>query len=266
MNDVNMIDPYHLESYGTLAVNYNRDVEAFPVLNEMFRRISGKSPYESPTDMGVNMAGYCIADDDIVCRAAKGEIIRRYFATLCDIRRGHTGEEAAEKIEMLMKQLDISEDDRPVVKAAIERARETGDQPAVAIELADGRIVTGKTSDLLGASSAALLNAVKALCNMEKSVLLIDRSVIEPIQQLKTGVLGNRNPRLHSDEVLIALAISAATSQTPRIASSRLPELRGCEAHSTVMLAQVDEDVYRKLGINFTCEPQYQTKRHYYKY
>ncbi|MDR1630036.1 MAG: DUF1846 domain-containing protein [Oscillospiraceae bacterium] len=266
LNDVNMIDPYHMEAYGKLAINYNRDVEVFPVLNEMFERIAGKSPYRSPTDMGVNMAGYCFCDDEKVRRAASDEIIRRYFATLCDIRKGRSLQSPAEKIEMLMKQLNISEDDRPVVSAAFERAQETENQPAVAIELPDGTIVTGKTSPLLGASAAALLNAVKHLCNMEKALHLIDPCVIEPIQTLKTGMLGGRNPRLHSDEVLIALSISAASSEYAKRAMECLPRLRGCEAHSTVMLAQVDEDVYRKLGLNLTCEPQYQKKKHFYKY
>jgi len=265
LDDVNMIDPYHLEAYGETAVNYNRDVEVFPVLNAMFEKILGKSPYKSPTDMGVNMAGYCITDNDAVCKASKEEIIRRYFATMCEQRKGrHTGA-AIQKIELLMKRANTSVDDRVVVKEAINRSISTGNQPAVALELPDGRIVTGKTSALLGPASAVLLNAVKALGNIEKEKYLIDPAIIEPIQKLKIGTLGNHNPRLHSDEALIALVISAAENETAKQAASHLSELRGCQAHSTVILAQVDEDVYRKLGINLTCEPQYHTKKLYHK-
>lgn len=263
--DVNMIDPFHLEAYGVTTVNYNRDVEIFPVLNAMFERISGKSPYRSPTDMGVNMAGYCIIDDDACRAASKEEIIRRYFATACEFRRGHATQEMVDKLELLMNQTGTAPEKRAVVPAARERSAATCDQPAVAIELPDGTIVTGKTSDLLGASSAALLNAVKTLGGIEKSAHLIPPSVIEPIQQLKVGILGNHNPRLHSDEVLIALTISAATDPQTAHAAAQLPLLRGCEAHSSVILAQVDLDVYRKLGMNLTCEPHYQTKKLYHR-
>ncbi len=265
LNDVNMIDPYHYESYGQPAVNYNRDIEIFPVLNAIFKQISGISPYKSPTDMGVNMAGYCITDDSVVIKASCDEIIRRYFNTLCDRRRGRVSDNAVEKLELLMKQAGISVDDRPVVKAALDRSDEVGGQPAVAIQLPDGRIVTGKTSDLLGPASAALLNAVKALAHMERDTLLINPETIEPIQLLKTQILCNRNPRLHSDEALIALSISANESECANYAMSHLATLRGCEAHSTVILAQVDEDVYRKLGINLTCEPHYNTKNLFHK-
>ena len=262
LNDVNMIDPYHLETYGVTTVNYNRDVEAFPVLNAVFEKISGKSPYHSPTDMGVNMAGYAIVDDAVCRKASCDEIIRRYYAARCDLRRDMGTETAVEKIEMLMRQAGIGIEDRPVVAAALARAEVT-DRPAVAIELADGRIVTGRTSDLLGPSAAALLNAVKGLCNMSRETNLIARSVIEPIQKLKVETLGNHNPRLHSDEVLVALAISANLSGEAERAASRLGELRGCEAHSTVILPQVDADIYRKLGIHLTCEPNYQTQKLY---
>ncbi len=264
LNDVNMIDPYHLDYYGVTTVNYNRDVEAFPVLNAVFERISGKSPYHSPTDMGVNMAGYAIVDDENCRRASCDEIIRRYYAARCDLRRDRGSETAVEKIEMLMRQLSIGADDRPVVAAALGRAEET-DNPAVAIQLPDGRIVTGRTSELLGPSAAALLNAVKGLCHLPRKTDLIARSVIEPIQELKVGPLGNHNPRLHSDEVLVALAISAGLDEQAARAVSKLSELRGCEAHSTVILPQVDADIYRKLGIHLTCEPNYQTKKLYHR-
>ncbi len=265
LDDVNMIDPYHLEAYGKTTVNYNRDVEVFPVLNAIFERIKGESPYKSPTDMGVNMAGFCIVDDDAVCEASKQEIIRRYFAALCDQRYGRAKASVVEKIESLMNQAKISVDDRKVVKAAIDRSLSTENQPAVALELNDGRIVTGKTSSLFGPSSAVLLNAVKTLAGLDKEVDLIEREAIEPIQELKTKALGNHNPRLHSDETLIALAISASKSKNASKALSLLGELRGTQAHSTVILSQIDADIYRKLGIDLTCEPQYYTKKLYHK-
>ena len=264
LNDVNVIDPWHLEAYGETTVNYNRDVEVFPVLNAMFERINGKSPYRSPTDMGVNMAGYAIVDDEACRAASKDEIIRRYYAAKCEVRMGSGKESAVEKIELLMKQLGVGPADRPVVAAALNRAEETGN-PAVAMELPDGSIVTGKTSDLLGPSAAVLLNAVKGIGGIDDSLPLIDPSVIAPIQELKVGPLGNRNPRLHSDEVLIALSISAATNEDAKKAVSCLSALRGCEAHSTVILPQVDAGIFRKLGIHLTCEPQYQTKKLFHK-
>jgi len=264
LNDVNMIDPYHLDAYGATAVNYNRDVEVFPVLNAIFERISGKSPYRSPTDMGVNMAGYAIVDDAACVQASKQEILRRYFAAKCAYRKGQAGPEAIQKIEILMQHAGVSLEDRPVVGVALRKAEET-ERPAVAIQLHDGTIITGKTSDLLGPSAAALLNAVKAQCKMSKETYLIARSVIEPIQKLKVDMLGNHNPRLHSDEVLIALSMSAAMSGEAQRAFEHLSDLRGCEAHSTVILSQVDADVYRKLGINLTCEPNYQTKKLFHK-
>ena len=264
LSDVNMIDPYHLEAYGTTTVNYNRDVEVFPVLNAIFEKIAGKSPYKSPTDMGVNMAGFCIKDDEAVRKAARDEIIRRYYTTLCDRRCGRCEDTVVQKLELLMKQAELTVDLRDVVKMALDRSGETGGRPAVAIELADGRIITGKTSALLGSSAAALLNAVKELAGIEKSIHLIDPKVIEPIQSLKTDILSSKNPRLHSDEVLIALSISAADDEAARRAFAFLSALRGCEAHSTVILSRADQDTYRKLGINLTLEPQYESNNLYH--
>ena len=265
LDDINMIDPYHLEAYGVTTVNYNRDVEVFPVLNAIFEQISGESPYKSPTDMGVNMAGYCIIDDDACCDASKNEIIRRYFKTLCQRKKGVAPESSVQKVEMLMCQAGINVEDRPVVREALSRSQETDGQPAVAIELPDGRIVTGKTTPLLGAASAALLNAIKVYSNIERPIKLIDPKIIEPIQELKVKTLGNHNPRLHSDETLIALSISANSNSAAEVAYANLGCLRGCEAHSTVILAQVDDDIYRKLGINLTCEPVYTTKKLFHK-
>ena len=262
LNDINMIDPFHLEAYGETAVNYNRDVEVFPVLSAIFEKISGSSPYKSPTDMGVNMAGLCIVDDEVCKAASRQEIGRRYYRTLCDLRLGHAEEEAVRKVELLMNQAGITTDMRPVVKAALDRAQET-ELPAAAIELPDGRIITGKTSSLLGASSAALLNALKALGGIDHRIPLISPTVIEPIQNLKIQHLGNRNPRLHTDEILIALSICAAMNPTAGMALKQLPKLRGCEAHSSVILSPVDETTFRKLGMNLTCEAKTQTKNLY---
>ena len=264
LDDANIIDPFHLDAYGKTTVNYNRDVEVFPVLNAIFEKIEGVSPYKSPTDMGVNMAGYCISDDAATRDASLNEIIRRYFDALCDHKSGLTGDAELTKIESLMNQAGITEEYRRCVRPALDRARDTGN-PAVAIELPDGRLITGKTSDLLGASSAAILNAVKLLSGQPKEQLLIDPGVIEPIQLLKTSILGNNNPRLHTDEVLIALSMSAIESEPAKKAFDTLSLLRGCEAHSSVILSQVDADIYRKLGINLTCEPHYQVKKLYHK-
>lgn len=264
LNDVNMIDPFHLEAHGVTAVNYNRDVEVFPVLNAMLEKIAGESPYKSPTDMGVNMAGNCITDDEVCCEAARQEIIRRYYSALCGRRRGTDSDETVYKLELLLNQSGISPESRAVVTPALERAEQTG-LPAASIELPDGRIVTGKTTDLLGASSAALLNALKALGGIQKDIHLISPIIIEPLQKLKTTHLGSVNPRLHTDEILIALSICAATNPTAELALRQLPKLRGCEAHSTVLLSQVDENIFRRLGVNLTSEPQYQTKKLYHK-
>lgn len=264
LNDVNMIDPFHLEAYGVTSVNYNRDVEIFPVLNAIFQKIAGKSPYQSPTDMGVNMAGNCIIDDAVCREASKQEIIRRYYHALCDQRKGLVDNDAAVKVELLMNQAQVEPHDRPVVEPALRRSQETG-LPAAALQLPDGSIITGKTSDLLGASAGLLLNALKRLGGINHGMHLISPIVIEPIQRLKTVHLGNHNPRLHTDEILLALSISAATNPTAELALRQLPKLRGCEAHSTVMLSQVDDTTFRKLGVNLTCEPNYQTKKLYHK-
>ncbi len=251
LRDVNMIDPFHLEAYGETAVNYNRDVEVFPVLRAIFHEIYGECPYQSPTDMGVNMAGYCITDNAAVEKAAKDEILRRYYKALCAKRKGFVTDEEIYKIELIMKQLSLSEADRLPVGAALAKQEATG-APAAALELPDGRIVTGKTTPLLGASAALLLNAVKELGGINPELHLISPVIIEPIQDLKVNHLGNTNPRLHSDEVLVALSICAATSPTAELAMEQLRKLRGCEAHSTVILSQVDENVFKKLGINMT--------------
>jgi len=264
LNDVNMIDPFHLEAYGISAVNYNRDIEVFPILNAMFTRIWGESPYRSPTDMGVNMVGHCISDDDICAEASKQEIIRRYFYTRLDYVRGTVQKPAVSKLELLMNNSGLTPDDRPPVTPALAKAEQTNG-PGVAIELPDGTIITGKTSPLLGASAAALLNALKHLAGIDDKVPLISPVVIEPIQKLKVGYLGNENPRLHTDEVLIALAISTATNPTAEIILGHLPRLNNSEAHSSVILSQVDKSIFRQLGINITCEPVYQNKRLFHR-
>ena len=256
LNDVNMIDPFHLEAYGKTTVNYNRDVEIFPVLTAMFETIVGRCPYKSPTDMGVNMVGNCIVDDEAVRQASCQEIIRRYYTALCDQRRGKASAAEVLKLELLMKKAGVSVKDRAVIGPALEKAAETG-LPAAAMELPDGRIVTGKTSDLLGASAALLLNALKALGGIRDELHLIAPLVIGPIQHLKVDHLGNRNPRLHTDEVLIALSISAATNPTAELAMEQLYKLRGCEVHSSVILSPVDEKIFKRLGVNLTCEPRY---------
>ena len=260
LNDVNMIDPYHFEAYGESAVNYNRDVEIFPVLSAMFEQILGESPYKSPTDMGVNMAGNCIEDDKAVTDAANQEIIRRYYTALGNRKQGVGSDGEVFKIELLMKQAGVTAADRPVVEEALRKADETA-EPAAAIEMPDGKIITGKTSSLLGASSAAMLNALKYLGGIDDEIHLISPTIIEPIQKLKVGHLGNHNPRLHIDEVLIALSICAATDEKAQLALDQLEGLKGCEAHSSVILASTDEKMFKKLGINLTCEPRYQTKK-----
>lgn len=264
LSDVIMIDPFHLEAHKEAAVNYNRDIEVFPILQTMFERILGSSPYKSPTDMGVNMAGFCITDDEAVSEASRQEIIRRYYDALCARRQGFGEQSAVVKTELLMNKVNTKPGDRPVVSAALERAEATG-EPAVAIELRDGRVITGKTSPLLGASAAALLNALKALGNIHHSILLISPIVIEPIQHLKVNHMGNHNPRLHTDEILIALSICAATNPTAELAMEQLEKLKDCEAHSTVLLSRVDDNTFQKLGVNLTCEPRYQTKKLYHR-
>ncbi|MBQ1535268.1 MAG: DUF1846 domain-containing protein [Ruminococcus sp.] len=256
LNDVNMIDPFHLDAYGVTTVNYNRDVEIFPVLNAMFEKILGESPYKSPTDMGVNMAGNCIIDDDVVSQAAKDEIVRRYYVALCGRKKGFVSDDEIYKLELLMKQAGVSTADRKVASAALAREEETNG-PAAAMELPDGRMITGRTTNLMGAASAVLLNALKALGGIDDNVLLMAPQVIEPIQNLKITHLGNRNPRIHTDEALIALSICAATDENAKLAMDQLEKLNGCEVHSTVILSPVDERTFKRLGVNLTCEPKY---------
>lgn len=254
LNDVNMIDPYHLEAYGSLAVNYNRDVEIFPVVNAMLERILGKSPYCSPTDMGVNMAGFCIVDDDACRDASRGEILRRYYDAQCDARKGRVSKEVVGKIELLMSKLGLSVEDRKAVVPALQKSEKTG-APAVAIELSDGVIVTGKTGKLLGASAAALLNALKSLGGIPDNIQLISPTVIQPMQKLKVDHMGAANPRLHTNEVLMALAICAANDETAKLAMEQLGKLKGSEVHSTVILSDVDLKTFKSLGLRVTCEP-----------
>ena len=262
LNDVNMIDPFHLEAYNITAVNYNRDVEIFPVLTSIFEGIFGECPYKSPTDMGVNMAGNCIFDDEVCKEASLQEVIRRYYGSLNRLVKEECRPEELYKIELLMKQAKISTEARKVVSAALLKA-ETSEGPAAAMELADGRLITGKTSDLLGASAALILNATKALAGIDKEVHLISPTVIEPVQTLKTRYLGSTNPRLHTDEILIALSMSAALNERAKLALDQLPKLRGCQVHTSVMLSDVDIKVFKKLGIQLTSEPRYEYKRLY---
>ena len=259
LNDVNMIDPFHLEAYGETTVNYNRDVEIFPVLSAIFNRIYGSNPYKSPTDMGVNMAGNCICDDEVCREASKQEIIRRYYHTMDRFLAGSCPRDEAYKIELLMNQAGVTTHDRKVVDAALDLAAKT-DGPAAALELPDGRIVTGKTSKLLGASAALILNALKELAGIEHNVHVISPEAIEPIQKVKTEYLGSRNPRLHIDEVLIALSISASADPVAELALNQIPKLKGCQAHTSVMLANVDVRLFQKLSIQTTSEPKYEKK------
>lgn len=257
LNDVNMIDPFHLEAYGVTTVNYNRDVEIFPVLNTIFEKIYGTSPYNSPTDMGVNMAGNCICDDEVCREASKQEILRRYYEALNGILKGTCAEEQVQTLELLMNQAGVSISDRKVVAAALERAEETG-EPAAAMELPDGTIITGKTGNLLGASAALLLNVLKHFAGVKHEIHIISPEAIEPIQTLKVKYLKSKNPRLHTDEVLIALSTSAATNPDARLALRQLSQLNGCQAHTSVMLSDVDISTFKKLGVQLTCEPVYE--------
>ena len=259
LNDVNMIDPFHLEAYHKTAVNYNRDVEIFPVLNAIFESIFGESPYKSPTDMGVNMAGNCIVDDTACCDASRQEIIRRYYESLTRLLKGFCNDDEVFKLELLMKQAHTSIEERKVVPTALKCAETIG-SPAAAIELNDGTIIVGKTTSLLGACSAMLLNALKVLANIGHDSHVISPESIEPIQILKTEYLGSRNPRLHMDEILIALSTSAATDPCAKTALEQLSKLAGCQVHSSVMLSPVDIKVFKRLSIQFTMEPQYENK------
>ena len=265
LDDVNMIDPFHLQAYGQTTVNYNRDVEVFPVLSAIFEKITGSCPYKSPTDMGVNMAGNCIYDDEACREAANQEIVRRYYDALCERRQGKGSDCAVYKLELLMQQAGVTPAIRPVVAEANRLAGETG-EPAMAIQLADGSIVTGKTSELMGCSAAALLNALKKLSGAGgHGVHLIAQSAIEPIQTVKVQYLGSNNPRLHSDEVLIALASSANLEPKAAEALKVLAELKGCQAHCSVILSPADAGTYKKLGLQLTCEPKYQTNKLYHR-
>ena len=263
LNDVNIVDPFHLAAYGQTTVNYNRDVEIFPVVKTMFEHIYGECPYKSPTDMGVNMVGNCIFDDAAVCEGAKDEIIRRYYAAKCRKIKGENDGSEADKIRMLMTKGNIEETGRPVIAEALARAEKT-QLPAVAIQLPDGRVITGKTSNLLGAVSAATINALKALADIPKETKLISPEILKPVSNLKIKRLGNKNPRLHLDEVLIALSICAVTDKVARKALGCLDKLHHCDAHSTVILSPADESTLKKLGVQLTCEPKYQTKALYH--
>ena len=265
LDDVNMIDPFHLESYGKTCVNYNRDVEVFPVLDAIFKKISGSSPYKSPTDMGVNMVGFCISDDALVQRAARQEILRRYYAAMCEQRKGNADDAPVYKIELLMKKADITIAERPCVMAANIKADQTA-APAAAMEMPDGTIVTGKTSPLLGASSSLLLNALKYRAGIEDRVDLLPARIIEPIMETKIRHLGGDETSLmHLNEILIALSVAALSDPNAKAAIDHLDDLRGLEAHSSVILSQVDDDVFKKLGINLTCEPRYEGSELYHK-
>ena len=254
LNDVNMIDPFHLEAYGKMAVNYNRDIEIFPVLNAIFEGIYGESPYKSPTDMGVNMIGYCISDDAVCCEASKAEIIRRYFTALCKLADGEEAENEVNKIALLMKQAKITVEDRRAVVAARERKAKSG-VPSAAIELADGTLITAETSSLLGPSAALILNATKHLAGIDHKVKLIPQNMIQPIQKTKVSYLHGHNPRLHTDEVLVAISMLSLWDENCQKALACLPQLNGCQVHSTVMLSEVDQKIFKKLGVGLTCDP-----------
>lgn len=264
LNDINMIDQYHLSAYDKVAINYNRDIEIFPVLNRIIGRIMTESPYKSPTDMGVNMVGYCICDDTAAQEAAKEEIIRRYFRTYCDFKCEKVSEKAVHKINRLMNECGITPLDRKVVAEARRKEKETG-EPAMAIQLPDGRTITGKTSSLFGPSSAALINAMKTMAGISKATHLIEPEDVVPIQDLKINDLGNHNPRLHSDELLIALAITAKKNETAARALAEIKNLAGSEAHCTVMMPQEDASIYQRLGINVTMDPRYQHQKLYHR-
>ena len=264
LDDVNMIDPFHLEAYGITTVNYNRDVEIFPVLNAIFEKIQGKSPYKSPTDMGVNMAGNCIVDDEVCRAASRMEILRRYYTAKTELVQGKGAEETVRKLELVMQQAGVTPEICPAVAAALDKAEATG-APAGAMVLPDGRIITGKTSGTLGAAAALLLNALKALGNIDDQFELISKQVLEPVCHLKTTYLDHRNPRLHTDEVLLTLAISALTNPLADLAKRQLPGLRDSEAHFSVIISEEDLKIFKRLGVRVSCEPKYETKRLYHR-
>ena len=254
LNDVNMIDPFHLEAYNKIAINYNRDIEIFPVLNALFEGIYGTNPYKSPTDMGVNMVGFCISDDAVCCNASRDEIIRRYYDATNKFADGADNESEVQKIQLLFNQARITTATRKVTTVAKQRREETG-TPCAAIELADGTMITSKSTELLGPSAALLLNATKYLAGIDHNVRLIPQDMIEPIQKTKIDYLGGNNPRLHTDEVLVALSVLSQANDDCRKALSQLPALRGCQVHSTVMLSEVDRKIFKKLGVGLTCDP-----------
>ena len=264
LNDINMIDPYHLEAYGVTAVNYNRDVEIYPVMQKMFEMILGKCPYSSPTDMGVNMIKDCIIDDEACCIASRREILRRYYSAQVLLRKGNDNTETLRKLELITKKTNIGPEISPAVGAALLREQTTG-APAAAMELDDGRVITGKTSSLLGSAAALMLNALKALAGIDKEEKLIPPEVIEPITDLKINNLGHHNPRLHTDEILVALCVSAATNPKAALAQKQLSKLRGCEVHFSVIPSAVDEKIYKRLGMNISCEPKYEQMKLYHK-
>ena len=260
LNDVNMIDPFHLEAYNKIAINYNRDVEIYPVLNALFEGIYGSNPYKSPTDMGVNMVGFCISDDEVCCEASKDEIVRRYYAATNKMAAGACNDAEISKIQMLFNQAKITTDYRKVTVAAKNHKQETGHTSA-AIELEDGTIICGHSSELLGCSAALLLNVTKHLGDIDHNLKLIPQSMIEPIQKMKVSYLHGKNPRLHTDEVLVALAMLSEKDENCRRALEKLPELNGCQVHSTVMLSEVDRTIFRKLGVELTCDPVRKVKK-----
>ncbi len=264
LNDVNMIDPYHLEAYGITAVNYNRDVEIFPVMRTMFEKLLGKCPYASPTDMGVNMIKDCIVDDDVCREASRREILRRYYAAQVEAKRAGSDTETLRKMDLIVKRASITPDIIPAVWTALLREQTTG-APAAAIELSDGRLISGKTSSLLGAAAALLLNALKALAGIPKEIKLLPPEVIEPIANMKIQHLGHHNPRLHTDEILVALCVSAVTNPAAALAQQQLSKLRGCDVHFSVIPSAVDEKIFKKLGMNISCEPKYELTRLYHK-
>ena len=259
LNDVNMIDPFHLEAYGKTAINYNRDIEIFPVLNALFEGIYGTNPYKSPTDMGVNMVGFCISDDEVCCEASKNEIVRRYYAATNKLALGACNDAEISKIQLLFNQAKIDTTFRRTTTAAKDRLKETG-HTAAALELEDGTIICANSSELLGCSAALLLNVTKHLAGIDHSLKLIPQSMIEPIQHTKISYLGGKNPRLHSDEVLVALSVLSDQDDNCRLALEQLPKLRGCQMHSTVMLSEVDQKIFKKLGVDVTCEPMLKGK------
>ena len=263
LNDENMIDPWHLGAYGITAVNYNRDVETFPVLNTMLSKILGENPYKSPTDMGVNMVGNCICDDDVCREAGRQEVIRRWFTANCELRKGMADEKPLRKLELLMHEMGLTAEKRPPVIPARTKAQQTG-APAAAFTLPDGRTVTGKTSSLLGALSACMLNALKTLADIDDSIMLLSPEIIRPLQELKVNQLGNSNPRLHVDEALIALSVCAVSDATAAKAMAALSQLRGSEAHSTVILSANDAKVLGKLGMNLSCDAAYESHKLYH--